>query len=96
MMGVNFEPLYYVDISKFFKNKIKSIMKHKSQNPKQLVELIKLMNLYRSAQCNSSNEVYVEAYSFEKSFPFADIRNLIPPSPKINLYNYKNKSSFLN
>ena len=63
---------------------------------KQLIELAKLMNSYRSAQCNSSNKVYVEAYSFEKSFPFADIRNLIPPAPKINHYNYEKKSSFLN
>ena len=53
------------------------------------------MNSYRAGQCNASLNTFVEAYSFEKSFPFSDIRSLIPPPPEINLYNYKNKKGLL-
>ena len=53
MMGINFKPDYYIDISNQFSSKINSIMCHKSQNPKRFSKLAKLMNRFRSAQCNA-------------------------------------------
>ena len=59
-------------------DKIKSISCHKSQNPERFVKLIRLMNSYRAAQCNAPEGEYAEAYFFEKSFPFSDIRKILP------------------
>lgn len=89
LLGVNFLPDFYVDITKFFNDKIKAIMCHKSQKPEKYVNSVKILNSYRAAQCNHSNEGYAEAYRWEKKFPFSDIRTLIPPPPKINPLNYK-------
>ena len=33
LMGINFYPDYYVDISSYFESKKKAILNHKSQNP---------------------------------------------------------------
>jgi len=41
------------------------------------------MNAYRAAQCNSPKGKYAEAYSFVPSFPFSDIREILPPSLKL-------------
>ncbi len=95
MMGLNFNPNYYVDITKFFKNKIDSLLKHKTQNPERFVNLIKLMNSYRSAQCNSPLGTYAEAYKFEQSFPFATITNLLPPPPDVRTFHINSRNGFL-
>ncbi len=89
LMGVNFIPEYYVDITQFFEFKKLAILEHKSQNPKKFFEATKILNGFRSAQCNSPEGNYAEAYRFEKRFPFSDIRQLLPPSPKFKPY-YKN------
>ena len=73
MMGLNFNPDYYFDISKHFNEKIKSILFHKSQDPKRFVNLVKLMNSYRAHNVIVRFGT-IEAYMFEKSFPFSDIR----------------------
>lgn len=91
LMGVNFNPEYYIDITKYFKKKANAILKHKSQNPKKFLEATKLLNRFRSAQCNAPLGHYAEAYRHEKTFPFSDIRSLLPPSPGINLF-YKSIS----
>ena len=80
MMGLKFIPNYYVDITKYFKAKQNAIMKHESQNPKRFVDLAKLMNSYRAAQCNAPIGIYAEAYYFNRSFPFTDITNILPDS----------------
>ena len=36
------------------------------------------MNSYRAAQCNAPKGKYAEAYSFIPSFPFSDIREILP------------------
>ncbi len=53
MMGLNFLPNFYFDISEFFEEKKEAILNHKSQKPDRFVKLIELMNGYRSAQCNA-------------------------------------------
>lgn len=91
LMGVNFKPDYYVDITPFFIKKETAILKHKSQNPERFLEATKLLNRFRSAQCNSPENNYAEAYRLENKFPFVEIRNLIPSAPPIRPF-YKNFS----
>ena len=95
MMGIDFNPLYYIDISKYMTYKIKSISCHKTQKPERFVNLAKLMNTYRSAQCNAPKGTYAEAYFFEPSFPFSDIRNVLPVSPKVLPFHIENINGFL-
>jgi len=94
LMGVNFLPDYFVDITKYFENKKKAILMHKSQNPKKFVKAIELQNSFRAGQCNYEIGNYVEAYKFESRFPFSDISSLIPHNIKIKSY-YKNEKKSL-
>ena len=95
LMGVNFKPNYYIDITNYFEAKKEAILKHKSQNPKRFVNLSQLMNSYRSAQCNAPIGTYAEAYNFVSSFPFLDIRNLLPPSPKLRPFHIEDQHGLL-
>ena len=95
LMGINFKPNYYVDITDHYELKKKAILKHKSQNPQRFVDLFKLMNSYRAAQCNAPKGKYAEAYSFTASFPFTDIRGILPPSPKLKPFHINNQYGFL-
>ena len=95
LLGVNFIPNYFVEITEFFELKKKAILEHKTQNPNRFVELVKLMNGYRAAQCNSPLGTYAEAYSFDPSFPFADIRNILPPSPQLRKFQISDVNGFL-
>ena len=45
MMGVQFNPTYYIDITKYFSNKINAILCHKTQNPERFVSLAKSAHL---------------------------------------------------
>ena len=89
LMGVNFLPDYYVDITDHFENKKKAILAHKNQNPKKFLKAIKLQNSFRAGQCNYDIGHYVEAFKFENRFPFSDIGSLVPHNIKIKSY-YKN------
>ena len=95
LMGVNFQPNYYVDITDYFEMKKKAVMKHNSQDPQRFVDLFKLMNMYRAAQCNAPKGHYAEAYSFTPSFPFSDIREILPPSLKLRPFHIENQNGFL-
>ena len=90
LMGVNFEPDVYVDITEYIEEKKEAIMNHKSQNPKRLIEIVKTMNRYRSLQCNGSYYQYVETFKIPKQFPFLDLRNMIPKSLSIQKFNLTN------
>ena len=95
MMGINFLPNYYVDITNYINDKINSVSCHKTQKPERFVSLVQLMNSYRSAQCNSPKGHYAEAYYFEPSFPFSDIRKYLPEPPTIFPFNIENINGFL-
>ena len=95
MMGINFHPNYYVDITKYMNEKINSISAHKTQKPERFINLAKLMNAYRSAQCNASKGRYAEAFCFEPTFPFSDIRKILPESPEILPFHIKNINGFI-
>ena len=94
LMGVNFLPEVYVDISSVFKDKINAIAEHKSQSPQKFVSATTLLNRFRSAQCNGPDNTYAEAYGMSKTFPFSDIRDFLPESPKYRPY-YSKKSDGL-
>ena len=95
MMGINFKPSYYIDITNVIALKEKAILRHKTQKPDRFVKLVKLMNSYRSAQCNLPLGKYAEAYRFERSFPFSDIKNILPPSPNLIPFDVNNENGFL-
>ena len=95
MMGVNFNPSHYVDITSVFNLKKKSISFHKTQKPERFYNLIELMNSYRAAQCNMSKGNYAEAFYFEKSFPFSSIDKYLPNSPNLIRFDIKKQHGFL-
>ena len=77
MMGVNFNPSHYIDITSVFSLK-KSISFHKTQKPERFYNLIELMNSYRAAQCNMSKGSYAEAFIFKNLFLFQVLINTYP------------------
>ena len=95
LMGINFNPNYYVDITDHYNLKKESILKHKTQSPQRFIDLFELMNSYRAAQCNSPKGRYAEAYSFVPSFPFSDIREILPSPLKLRPFHIKNQHGFL-
>ena len=95
LMGINFNPNYYINITDVFSLKEKAILSHKTQKPDRFVKLARLMNSYRSAQCNSPLGTYAEAYKFKNSFPFSDIKDILPSSPALLPFEINNKNGFL-
>ena len=95
LMGINFQPNYYVDITDVFIMKKEAILNHSSQKPQRFVDLSLLMNSYRAAQCNAPQGNYAEAYCYSSGFPFSDIRGLLPPPPKPRPFHIKNQYGFL-
>ena len=95
MMGIGFEPSFYVNITEYFYMKTNAILKHKSQKPQRFVKLAKLMNSYRSAQCNAPEGFYAEAFSFNKSFPFSDITKFLPDTMEVTPFDISNQKGFL-
>tara|TARA_B100000963_G_scaffold343815_1_gene346024 strand:+ start:339 stop:1028 length:690 start_codon:yes stop_codon:yes gene_type:complete len=95
LMGLNFNPNFYFDITDYCLLKEEAILKHKTQKPQRFVDLFKLMNSYRAAQCNAPKGRYAEAYSFEPSFPFTDIRHILPSPLKLRSFQIENQQGFL-
>ena len=73
MMGVNFQPEIYIDITQYAEKKEKAIRCHNTQNPERLIEIFKSMNQFRAMQCNLNSGSFVETYTFNKNYPFLDI-----------------------
>ena len=95
LMGINFHPNYYVDITNYQESKKEAVLKHKTQKPDRFVDLFELMNSYRAAQCNAPKGNYAEAYSFIPSFPFSDIREILPAPLKLRPFHIENQHGFL-
>lgn len=95
LMGINFNPNFYIDITEYFLFKEEAILKHETQKPQRFVDLSRLMNSYRAAQCNAAKGKYAEAYSFEPSFPFTDIRHILPSPLKLRPFHIENQNGFL-
>ena len=95
LMGLSFEPNYYVDITQYFSEKIKAILAHKSQKPEKFVKVVKIMNGYRAAQCNAPEGYFSECYKVKRRFPFGDIRKLLPSSQEFRPYYNNSKNSLI-
>ena len=95
LMGINFSPNYYVDITNYHESKKEAVLKHKTQRPQRFVDLFELMNSYRAAQCNAPKGNYAEAYHFVPSFPFSDIREVLPSPLKLRSFHIENQHGFL-
>ena len=95
LIGINFNPNFYFDITNYFELKKEAILKHKTQKPQRFVDLFTLMNAYRAAQCNAPKGTYAEAYSFNPSFPFTDIRELLPQPLKLRPFHIEKQHGFL-
>ncbi|PBB27051.1 MULTISPECIES: PIG-L deacetylase family protein [unclassified Mesorhizobium] len=83
MGGTGFSPTHYVDISAYRDIKIQAIRMHRSQRPEQYVDRARIQNEFRAGQCNAFPGSLAEAFRFEPTFPFADIRALLPPAPPV-------------
>lgn len=83
MGGTGFSPTHYVDISAYRDIKTQAIRAHRSQRPEQYVDRARVQNEFRAGQCNSTPGSLAEAFRFEPTFPFADIRALLPPAPPV-------------
>lgn len=81
--GTSFSPTHYVEISHHWEIKAKAIRAHQSQGPEHYVHRARLQNEFRAGQCNGASGTLAEAFRFEPTFPFADIRALLPPAPPI-------------
>ena len=83
MGGTGFAPTHYVDISIHRDIKTQAIRAHRSQAPEQYVDRARIQNEFRAGQCNGVTGSLAEAFRFEPTFPFADIRALLPPAPPL-------------
>lgn len=82
LMGTGFVPTHLVDITDHFATKCTAIRAHGSQEPERFVGMAERLNGFRSAQANAPLG-YTEAWRFEPIYPFADVRELLPPAPPI-------------
>ena len=84
MLGIGVNPTIYVDISAHFDRKLEAIAAHSSQEPARFCRAVEVWNRFRALQCGYDGCKYAEAFVFEPCFPFADIRELLPPAPLLN------------
>lgn len=83
MQGVGFVPTHYVETTAYIERKARAIRAHASQNPERFAVQSQQLAAFRAAQANAALGSFAEAYRFEPSFPFVDIRDLLPPAPKV-------------
>ncbi|MDG4890252.1 MULTISPECIES: PIG-L deacetylase family protein [unclassified Mesorhizobium] len=81
--GTGFSPTHYVDISSHWDLKAQAILAHRSQRPEHYLNGARMQNAFRAGQCNGGPGALAEAFRFQPVFPFADIRELLPPAPRI-------------
>lgn len=91
LYGTGFVPTHYVDTSAHMALKEKAILCHESQDPERFIEMTRLQNRFRSAQCYRP-EGYAEALRFTPRPPFADIRDVLPPAPPVTAVFDRSKS----
>jgi N-acetylglucosamine malate deacetylase 1 len=82
MMGTGFVPTHWVDTTAHQAVKEAAILCHQTQGPDRFVERARLLGRCRSAQCGQNG--FAEAIRFDPVYPFADIRVLLPPPPRLN------------
>jgi LmbE family N-acetylglucosaminyl deacetylase len=83
MQGAGFVPTHYIETTSHIALKAQAIRAHVSQKPERFVEMSQQLAAFRASQANALPDAYAEAYRFEPSFPFVDIRELLPPAPMV-------------
>ena len=97
LLGVNFIPEFYIDITSEFNKKKQSILKHKSQSPERFLNAVEINNKFRAAQCNAPLGKYAEAYSSHKGFPHFNFYKILPNLMENRPFNisYNNKNCLI-
>jgi N-acetylglucosamine malate deacetylase 1 len=83
MAGVGLAPTHYVDTTAHIDLKSRAILAHASQEPERFVARSRQLAAFRAGQANAAEGSFAEAFRFEPSFPFVDIRDLLPPAPAV-------------
>jgi len=83
MRGAGFAPTHYVEITPHVQLKAEAIRAHASQDPERLLAVALELSRHRAAQANGAPDSHAEAFRFEPSYPFVDIRDLLPPAPPV-------------
>ena len=83
MHGAAFAPTHYIETTPYVGRKDEAIRAHVSQKPERFVARSRELAAFRAAQANAPEGSFAEAYRFEPSFPFVDIRDLLPPAPRV-------------
>jgi LmbE family N-acetylglucosaminyl deacetylase len=83
LLGVDFAPSLYVDVTPHFALKRQAILCHTSQRPQRFATAVDTWNRFRALQCNAETGIYAEALRFEPVYPFADVRRLLPSAPSL-------------
>jgi N-acetylglucosamine malate deacetylase 1 len=81
--GTGFQPTVWVDVTAFWPEKEKAIRAHVTQDPERFVLMAARQAAFRAGECNAPPEARAEAFRFDPRFPFADIRDLLPPAPAL-------------
>lgn len=83
LRGVGPAPTHYVDITAHCEAKERAIRAHVSQDPERFVAATRQLNTFRASQANGGPDQQAEAFHFEPTFPFVDIRDLLPAAPPV-------------
>ena len=78
LAGVGAAPTIYVEISRHIAIKRRALQEHRSQNPAHLIYMSETQAAFRAMQRGLPAGNYVEAFSFEPTYKFTDIRALLP------------------
>jgi LmbE family N-acetylglucosaminyl deacetylase len=77
MLGLDFTPSTYVDVSDYMEKKKRAIALHASQPVVRFTEIVEVWNRFRGLQSGKPSCQYAEAFRFEPRFPFGSIDHLI-------------------
>jgi N-acetylglucosamine malate deacetylase 1 len=77
MLGIDFQPGLYVDISAHMERKEQALALHASQPTGQYLEFIEVWNRFRGLQSGNPACRYAEAFRFEPRFPFGAIDGIL-------------------
>ncbi len=83
LRGVGSAPIYYVDVSAHVEAKSEAIRAHASQDPERFVVASRQLSAFRASQANAPEGAHAEVFGFQPTFPFVDIRNLLPAPPAV-------------
>jgi LmbE family N-acetylglucosaminyl deacetylase len=81
--GTGFRPTHWVDVTAHWSAKEAAILTHATQDPARFVAMANRQAAFRAGECNGAMADRAEAFRYEPRFPFADIRHLLPPAPKL-------------